>query len=222
MKKVWGVLCVALLAFSQIALCDDATSTPPTAAATVTPMATSDAKSPKKAWPACKAPTHRLKEAGVPNFGKLNDFIWRSGQPTREGYQHLAAEGLKTVINLREEFPQDKDLLPKGIQYVYIPIKDEHAPTDDQAKLLMDTVNNPDNWPILIHCEGGQGRAGTMSALIRHSMDNWTDGDIMKEVGNYRLKVLGLFSVSMASCQKQYIHHWEETPCLTTNPPAKP
>ncbi|HLK60494.1 MAG TPA: tyrosine-protein phosphatase [Chthonomonadaceae bacterium] len=221
MKQFWGCLCVTLsvipLTIAQVALGEDAGPGAKPAAPTV---ASVEARL-KEAWPTSSAPTHPIKAEGVRNFGKLNDNIWRSGQPTREGYALLAKEGLKTVINLREEFPQDKDLLPQGVNYVYIPIKDEHAPTEEQAKKLMETVSNPDNWPILIHCEGGQGRAGTMSALIRHSMDGWDNTKIMKEVGNFRLKYLGLIKLRMASCQQQFIQHWEETPSLCQLPQDK-
>ncbi len=152
---------------------------------------------------------------GVPNFGKLNAVIWRSGQANREGYRLLAAQGLKTVINFREEFPQDKDLLPEGVQYVYIPMKNDHAPTDAQVKLLLDTVSNPANWPILIHCTAGVGRTGTMAALIRHSMDGWNHDALIQEIGNY-WKFTASGKVPMAACQQDYIRHWEATPLLLT------
>jgi len=210
MKKILGIVCVSLLAFAQVALGDgDSSGSAPAA-----PAATSARASLPKAWSASSAPTHRIKESGVPNFGRLNDDIWRSGQPTREGYQLLAGEGLKTVVNLREEFPKDKDLVPPGVRYIYIPIKDQHAPSDAQAKEFLDIASNPENWPLLVHCQGGQGRAGVMSALVRHSLDGWNHNKIMKEVGNYRGKYLGFISVPMAACQRKFIQHWEETASL--------
>ncbi len=145
----------------------------------------------------------------MPNFGKLNDNIWRSGQPTREGYRGLAAAGLKTVVNLRQECPQDKDLLPEGINSVYIPIKDDHEPTVEQAKEFMKVASDPKNWPLLVHCKGGEGRAGVMSALVRHSMDGWEHGMVMKEVGNFRTRHLGFIATPMAGCQQTFIQQWE-------------
>lgn len=207
MKKPWYVLCAALAVFAQTALADgtSAPAQPVAAAVTAAP------KSFKEIWPSTDDVTHRLVAKGVPNFGKLNSSIWRSGQPTKEGYQTLAGSGLKTVVNLREEFPQDKELLPPGVKYVYIPIKDEHEPTEEQAKQFLEVASNPDNWPLLVHCHGGEGRAGVMSALVRLSLDRWDYDKSMKEVGNFRVKHLGLFTTQMQSCQRNFLKHWGES-----------
>src|ERR1051326_7631387 len=133
---LFATLCVASLAFAQIALGEEVTSlSKPT-----TPAASTAPASAKKTWTVSSAPSHRSNAKGVPNFGKLNDYIWRSGQPSREGYANLAKQGLKTVVNLRQEFPGDKDLIPEGVRYVYIPIKDEHEPTEEQAKQFMEVA----------------------------------------------------------------------------------
>lgn len=212
MRLYGSILCAALFALAPLARCEDAPSSSqpvaPIASAAAGAVLTSLAQ-----WPASTEPTHRSKLEGVPNFGKLNDVLWRSGQPSREGYQALAAQGLKTVINLRVEFPQDKDRIPAGVRYVYIPMVNDHAPTDAQAKQLLDTVSNPANWPILIHCTAGVGRTGTMVALVRHSLDNWNHDSIIAEIGNY-WKFTAPGKVPMAKCQQDYIAHWEETPTL--------
>jgi protein tyrosine phosphatase (PTP) superfamily phosphohydrolase (DUF442 family) len=207
LKRAWFIPCAALLALTQFALADDSTATPGSPA----PAAVSAPKSLKEAWPSTKDASHRVVAKGVPNFGKLNDFIWRSGQPTREGYQTLEKEGLKTVINLREEFPQDKEMMPQGVKYVFIPIKDQHEPTEEQAKQFLEVASNPENWPLLVHCHGGEGRAGVMSAIVRLSIDGWDQDKTMKEVGNFRIKHLGFISTSMPACQRNFLKSWKET-----------
>jgi protein tyrosine/serine phosphatase len=210
MKRTWNllfVLCVSLLASAGIARCD-ALSSAPQPIVSLTPDGLT---SLKQAWLASPAPTRPLKESGLRNFGKLNDNIWRSGQLNRGEYQKLAAQGLKTVINLRSEYPQDQKLVPDGVNYVYIPIKNDTPPTEEQAKQFMETVSNPANWPILFHCTAGSGRTGTMAALIRHSMDNWNHDDIMKELNNF-------LTARMVNSQKQFIQEWEATPGLIVAP----
>ena len=191
------MLCAATLALASIAMADNDSAAP---------------AAKKAAWPATAAATKRGNEKGVPNFGKLNDNVWRSGQPTADGYKSLAAKGLKTVVNLREEFPGDKDLLPEGVKYVYIPVKDENAPTAEQAKQFVDVVSNPDNWPVLVHCKGGEGRAGVFSAVVRHSFDGWKHDEIMREMGNYRIKHFGFMKMPVPACQTNFIQKWEDTP----------
>jgi protein tyrosine phosphatase (PTP) superfamily phosphohydrolase (DUF442 family) len=223
MNKTCAFLCLASLAFAHVALSDElstgnapVTTVSEAAASTSANSSSSTSKSLKEAWNASNGPVRRIVEKGVPNFGMLNDHVWRSGQPSKEGYKKLAAKGLKTVVNLRVEFPQDKDLLPKGVNYVFIPIKDNHEPTAEQAKAFVEVVSNPANWPVLVHCKGGEGRAGVMAAVVRHTFDAWDNKTIMKEVSNFRVRHLGLFKVSMDSCQQKFIKFWQETPCVLT------
>lgn len=50
----------------------------------------------------------RLEIAGVPNFHKVSEKLYRGGQPTAEGMQQLEKLGIKTIINLRS-FHSDRD-----------------------------------------------------------------------------------------------------------------
>lgn len=205
--KTCAVFCTLLLMVAQIARSDEEKPGANPAKAN----SASAYAALKAGWPMIDAPTRRVKEDGIPNFGKLNDRIWRSGQPNQKGYQRLAALGVKTVINLREEFPGDKEMIPEGVQYIYLPIKDDHAPTEEQGKRFLEIAANPDNWPILVHCHGGEGRAGVMAALVRHSFDGWKLDLIMQEVGNFRTKHLGFITTRMAGGQQTFIRRWTET-----------
>jgi len=217
MKNTWMISCVALLATANIGFCDETAAGIKTGAAEISrpaAVASGDAAvnvptTGLRTWTVSTAPIRPIKTAGVRNFGKLNANIWRSGQPTREGYNLLASQGLKTVVNLRAEFPQDKDLIPPGVQYIYIPIKDEHAPTQEQAEQFIKAASDPANWPLLVHCHAGEGRAGTMAALVRCTLDKWNDTEVMKETNTFiTTKVLG-FKPPLANCQRQLIRKWE-------------
>jgi protein tyrosine phosphatase (PTP) superfamily phosphohydrolase (DUF442 family) len=157
----------------------------------------------------CEAePAHPGSEDGLAHFGKLDAHVWRSAQPTKRGFQRLAELGIKTIVNLRVEFPQEKDLVPAGVNYVQIPITDETAPTEEQANQFLKIVSNPANWPVLVHCRAGQGRTGVMCALVRYSIDGWKDGQIRKEVGNYRSSFMGMFRSPLCSPQQKFLANW--------------
>ena len=161
------------------------------------------------AWTATPLPTLRLVEKGFPNFGRLNNAVWRSGQPKKEGYTRLSEIGVKTVVNLQQENPQEKERLPAGVNYIYIPIPDQHEPTEAQARQFLDVVANPANWPVLVHCHGGEGRAGVMSALVRYSFDGWDDKRIMQEVNNFRIPYLNLFKTKLDDRQRRFLVQWQ-------------
>ncbi|HLJ54334.1 MAG TPA: tyrosine-protein phosphatase [Chthonomonadaceae bacterium] len=181
-------------------------ATPGTPAAAAPAVVTGAAA---RVWAASARPSTREVEKGLPNFGKLNAAVWRSGAPRAEGYARLAEIGVKTVVNLQKENPSEKDRVPAGVNYVYIPITDEHAPTKEQAQQFLDVVADPANWPVLVHCHAGEGRAGLMCALVRHSFDGWDDKMIMNEVDNFHVTHFALFKGKMNGSQRHFLLDWE-------------
>lgn len=206
---------LAFSSYSVISRADDGSVKPAaksesstTAAPTATTVNNSTSTAATFAWPTCDVPVKKSKEKGFPNFGKLNDFIFRSGAPSAEGLSRLKEMGIKTIVNLRKEDPSEKEHIPDGVKYVFIPIPDEHAPTAEQAQQFLDVASDPSNWPLLVHCHGGEGRAGVMSGLIRYEFDGWDRDKIMKEVDNFRSAHLGFIKVKMPSCQQDFIKDW--------------
>ena len=164
---------------------------------------------PTLLWTATEKPAHRLVASGLPNFGELNEHVWRSGQPNRLGYQQLVQMHVKTIVNLRSEFPQEKDQVPNGVNYMQIPITDETAPTEEQANQFLHIVANPNNWPILVHCRMGEGRTGVMCALVRYAIDGWNDKLIQKEICNFHITHFGLVKARMCDGQRRFLQQWE-------------
>jgi hypothetical protein len=76
--------------------------------------------------------------AGVPNFQKVNDGVYRGAQPSELGFKNLAGLGIKTVLDLRligEHSGADEERAVKAnaMRYVSVPMKGMHTPTNEQC-----------------------------------------------------------------------------------------
>ncbi|WVQ63730.1 uncharacterized protein L199_001883 [Kwoniella botswanensis] len=77
----------------------------------------------------------------------------------------LASMGIKTVITLTEETPlPSKWFQDESIKNIFIPIPNYYPPPIEQMDVIIQLLNDETNLPILIHCGGGKGRAGTVIA----------------------------------------------------------
>src|SRR5690348_925184 len=47
----------------------------------------------------------KLRVAGVPNFGKIDDHLYRGAQPHASGLPELKKLGISTIVDLRGEDP---------------------------------------------------------------------------------------------------------------------
>src|SRR5437870_451402 len=77
---------------------------------------------------ASTAPT--LPNTGIKNFGKMNDRFFRGAQPGEGDYKNLAALGIKTIIDLRDDPTsyEKRDTEAAGMRYVNIPMSDSSRP----------------------------------------------------------------------------------------------
>lgn len=121
--------------------------------------------------------------AGVPNLHKVSDGLYRSAQPTSEGMANLAAMGIKTVVNLRDRHSDldeigDLPLQTRRIDIFTARMKDEYV------KEFLSIVDDPNNAPVLVHCQHGADRTGTMCAMYRILRQGWTPDEAIEEMKN--------------------------------------
>ena len=58
-------------------------------------------------------PKNNSKNEDLPNFHKINENLFRGGQPTAEGIKQLAELGIKTIVTfreMREKIQREKEL----------------------------------------------------------------------------------------------------------------
>lgn len=96
--------------------------------------------------------------AGTPRPGIVQDIDY--------DLEALKRVGLTVLVSLTTK-PVDPALLERyGIQGVWMPIKDMHAPSEEEAERMCNRVSEliEDGHVVAYHCRAGLGRTGTMLA----------------------------------------------------------
>lgn len=141
----------------------------------------------------------------------VSGVLSRSGQPLISEFVWLKSQGWKSVINLRTDgergevgddakIPGFSDL---GLTYLHLPLVDGRPPKPGQAEEFLSFVTNPANQPVHMHCRGGIGRTGTMTALYRYAVQGWPMELATQESRAFR----GGVSLPQAT----WLHEWAKT-----------
>ena len=128
---------------------------------------------------------NRMKRLRVVVDGK----VYRSGQMTADGLDGAVRRfGFRTIINFQDELP-DPELAPdlleseyceqRGIRYEFIPpdlidhwMADNWRPR--AATRFLEIMDDPANYPVLLHCRAGLHRTGILTAVYRREYQGWS------------------------------------------------
>ena len=121
------------------------------------------------------------------NFHKVNDNIYRSGQPSQDEFESLYTfNKIRSVLNLREN-NSDRDEIDyvnlkrkEQIKLYEIPLDTGKISEEDLYKILSVIRDAPK--PLLIHCWHGSDRTGCAVAASRIVFENWSVEDAISEL----------------------------------------
>jgi len=113
--------------------------------------------------------------------------------PNEKLVDFLKEKKIKTVIDLREGMVQDelnpetkgeinleKDILKKHPEFNYYNLPTLQIPEDSTVNNFIKIMENKDNYPVLIHCYHGVGRAVLFSAIYKIEFENVLPEDARK------------------------------------------
>jgi protein tyrosine/serine phosphatase len=144
--------------------------------------------------------------AGVANFHKVNDNLYRGAQPTPEGFRSLAQMGVKTVLDLRETDSRSRAeklaVEAAGMKSVNIPWQGTNVPANGDVAMALSLLNDPAAGPVFVHCRRGADRTGTIVAAYRIAHDKWSGEKALREA-----KDLGM--AWYAGGMKNYIRNYK-------------
>jgi len=148
----------------------------------------------------------------LPNFHKVDDQVYRGGQPTSEGFKTLAGLGIKTVIDLRligehSQAEEEKIVTGLGMRYVSIPMRGMSTPREDQIAAVQTLFNDKTAGPVFVHCKRGADRTGAVVAVYRISHDRWENKRALKEA---KSNGMNFFEFAM----QRYIRDYKPGPAL--------
>lgn len=145
----------------------------------------------------------------IPNFHKVDQALYRGGQPKENGYAELKALGIKTIISFREGNKaalKEKEIAQSmGINFYNIPLSVYKKPEDSQAVAFLDIVLTEENQPVFVHCSNGRDRTGTMIAMYKVTARGWTIKNAYKEA-----RSLGFFPYRGEAELKNFIHQLKD------------
>lgn len=104
-------------------------------------------------------------------FYEVSPGIYRSAQPDKADFKDLKQYGIATILNLNNDKEtmamEKKAAKAAGIQYISHPMSGFWTPDDQQVDESLAVLNDPNNYPILIHCKHGEDRTGLIVGLHR-------------------------------------------------------
>jgi protein tyrosine/serine phosphatase len=135
-------------------------------------------------------PAALLTKVRIKNFGRTNDNYFRGAQPDINDYSDLAAIGVKTVIDLTRDGRSDEAGLVQrsGMRFYRIPLTTSERPSEAAVTQFLKLVNDPVNWPVFVHCQGGRHRTGVMTAVYRMTNDGWSANRAYDEMKQYHFE----------------------------------
>jgi tyrosine-protein phosphatase SIW14 len=150
----------------------------------------------------------------IKNFGQMDDNYFRGAQPMPDDYASLAALGVKTIVDLRND-PTDYEKSAAeavGIKYIPVPMSGWKSPKDADVQKVVSILNDPATYgKVFVHCKAGIHRTGITGAVYRMEKYGWDYDKAYTEMKNYNFSA-GLVHGSL----KSYVKDYAKRPHLAT------
>ncbi|MDM7924188.1 MAG: tyrosine-protein phosphatase [Pyrinomonadaceae bacterium] len=150
------------------------------------------------------------------NFGKMDDRLYRGGQPQAGDYEALKKLGVTTVVDLRND-PTDYEkpaVEALGMKYVNIPMSGWKSPKDADVEKFMSLMNDPSTGVVYVHCKAGKHRTGLAGAVYRFNRYGWNYDQAYKEMKKYNYTSWPVH-FNIKSYVKDYYQRMDKTPGTT-------
>ncbi len=124
---------------------------------------------------------------GALKLYQITPTLYRSAQPTAEGFHKLATLGIKSIISLRQTVNDTPLAAGTGLTLTRIPMKSRYVAEKNGAKVvavMQALYTGLSQGPTLIHCHHGADRTGLIAALYRVLDEGWSREEALRELNS--------------------------------------
>jgi len=148
-------------------------------------------------------------QPGLRHFYQVDDGLYRGAKPSSEGLETLKALGVRTVISLEtkeESLREERDGVEAlGMKFLSLPMTLTERPPDSLVLEFLETVLNPQNHGVLVHCDNGKDRTGVLIAVYRTVVQGWGPKVAYQEAKKY-----GFWPYRGDAEHKKFIHQLKD------------
>jgi protein tyrosine/serine phosphatase len=167
------------------------------------------------------------RETQARNFRAVRaDVLYRSGQPSLPALKAMIHDhGFKTVISLRDgpypgAAPPDRaeEEYCKAQEITFVRIsptcwgsEEGSVPAEEGVRRFLEVMDDPANYPVLIHCYRGIHRTGIFCAIYHMEYDHWSNARAITDL--YESGYENLFEeLDVLGYLQDYRPSWKQAP----------
>jgi len=144
---------------------------------------------------------------GLTNLGVVTEKkVYRAAQPIYKLYPEFLLSFVSyscNILNLRETSEQ-AEVESLGLKYFQLRLNVLSDVTIEDFDLIVQTLSNPENQPILVHCQSGADRTGVACAAYRMAVDGWTLAEAWEELECYGGGIHNLLNIKLKYHLEKY------------------
>jgi protein tyrosine/serine phosphatase len=138
---------------------------------------------------AAAASQTKVALAGIGNFGRVDDRLFRGAQPQLSAIPGLKALGVNTIVRLNGEgadvAAEKKQAETLGMRFVNLPWSGTGLPTHEQVVAFLALLHDDPSAKVFVHCREGADRTGVFVALYRLEFNHWTAAQALAEMKQF-------------------------------------
>lgn len=114
--------------------------------------------------------------------------MYRTSQPSPLFLRWLVARReIRTLVNLRGRTPGYESAFARrhGLKLFSFDLSASRPPTQEDVERFLRILQDPDNYPLAVHCRNGVDRTGYMIASYRVGVQGWDVNRAAREMNRY-------------------------------------